>query len=314
MTAIQLSMGIPSFSAQPQASWDHLTEWAQLLERCGVDRVLVSEHIAFGMNMDAYANPAAGGQEGGRQPTGPDGDWLEPLTILTYLAARTERLRLGTNILLAALRPAAVLAKTVATMDVLSGGRVDLGVGVGWQREEYDAAGVDFDNRGAILDQTLEVCQRFWQENEVSYASEGLSFERIHMMPKPAQSGGVPVWVSGTANRAVARRLARFGTGWITWGPDAQDVAGGITRMRAAVERAGGDPHGFAVAAPLRVKAANGRPDLAAVAAQAAALADAGVTDLRTTFWPFPDENRERDLTALVTAVREATGGRPATT
>jgi len=309
MTAVQLSMGIPSFSAEPLASWEHLTEWAQLLEGCGVDRVLVSEHIAFGMNMDAYADPAAGGQEGGRQPTGPDGEWLEPLTILTYLAARTERLRLGTNILLAALRPAAVLAKTVATLDVLSGGRFDLGVGVGWQREEYDAAGVDYDSRGAILDQTLEVCQRFWLENEVSYASDRLNFDRIHMMPKPRQAGGVPIWVSGTANRAVASRLTRFGKGWIPWGPDARDIAAGIDRMRAAVERAGGDPNGFRVGAPLPVKAADGRPDLAATAARAAALADAGVTDLRTAFWPFPDENRERDLTALVSAVREATGG-----
>src|SRR6201995_4832521 len=187
MTSIQLSMGIPSFSAEAPADWEHLTDWAQVLEGCGFDRVLVSDHIAFGMNMDAYANPETGGTAGGRQPTGPDGDWLEPLTGLTYLAARTQRIRLGTNILLAALRPAAVLAKTIATMDVLSAGRIDLGVGVGWQREEYEVTGVDFDKRGAILDQTLEVCQRLWQENEVSYQSATLSFDRIHQMPKPVQ-------------------------------------------------------------------------------------------------------------------------------
>ncbi len=190
MTSVQLSMGIPSFSAEPPPSWEHLTDWAQLLEGCGFDRVLVSEHIAFGAHMDAYANPATGGTAGGRQPTGPDGHWLEPLTTLTYLVARTERIRLGTNILLAALRPAAMLAKTLATMDVLSGGRIDIGVGVGWQREEYEAAGVDFDRRGAVLDQTLEVCQRLWRENEVSFESAGLNFERIHQMPKPAQPGG----------------------------------------------------------------------------------------------------------------------------
>src|ERR1700730_15374196 len=159
------------------------------------------------MHMDGYADPGVAGSAGGRYPTGPDGDCVEPLTVLPYLAARTERIRLGTNILLAALRPAAVLAKTLATMDVLSGGRVDLGVGVGWQREEYDAAGVDFDNRGAILDQTLEVCQRLWRENEVSYSSSALSFERIHQMPKTIQPGGGPVWGSGTVNRAGARRL-----------------------------------------------------------------------------------------------------------
>jgi probable F420-dependent oxidoreductase len=307
MAAIQLSMGIPSFSAEAPASWEHLSDWAQLLESSGFDRVLVSEHIAFGMHMDAYANPEKGGTAGGRQPTGPDGHWLEPLTVLTYLAARTERLRLGTNILLAALRPAAVLAKTVATMDVLSGGRIDLGVGVGWQREEYEAAGVDFDQRGALLDQTLEVCQRLWQENEVSYESPGLSFDRIHQMPKPLQPGGVPIWVSGTVNRSVARRLARFGKVWIPWGPDARDIAAGIDRMRAAVERVGGDPDGFGVTGSLRVKAgADGRPDLAAAAADAAAQARAGVTDLRMTHWPLPPQDRDRDIPALVDAVRAA--------
>src|ERR1700692_3813144 len=139
MASIQLSMGIPSFSAESPASWEPLTDWAQMVEGCGFDRVLVSEHIAFGMYMDAYANPETGGTAGGRQPTGPDGDWLEPLTVLTYLAARTPSIPLG------ALRPAAVLAKTVATMDVLSSGRIDLGVGVGWQREEYEASGIEFE-------------------------------------------------------------------------------------------------------------------------------------------------------------------------
>ncbi|OBA80745.1 LLM class F420-dependent oxidoreductase [Mycobacterium sp. 1164966.3] len=310
MTAMQLSMGIPSFSAEAPPNWDHLTDWAQLLEGCGFDRVLVSEHIAFGMNMDAYGDPKTGGTKGGRQPTGPDGHWLEPLTTLTYLAARTERIRLGTNILLAALRRAAVLAKILATMDVLSGGRVDIGVGVGWQREEYDAAGVDFESRGAVLDRTLEVCQRLWRENEVSYASPELSFERIHQMPKPVQPGGVPIWVSGTVNRAVARRLARFGTAWIPWGAAARDVAGGIARMRAAVERAGGDPQGFGVSGTLRIRTtADERPDLAAAAATAASFAKAGVTDLRMTHWPLPAGDRERDLAALVGAVREATAG-----
>ncbi|WP_156736915.1 MULTISPECIES: LLM class flavin-dependent oxidoreductase, partial [unclassified Mycobacterium] len=166
------------------------------------------------------------------------------------------------------------------------------------------------DRRGAILDQTLDVCQRLWRENEVSYESVDLSFERIHQMPKPVQPGGVPVWVSGTVNRAVARRLARFGQGWIPWGPDARDVAGGIRRMRAAVERAGGDPDGFGVAGTLRVQTSpDGGLDLSAVAAGAASLSNAGVTDLRMTHWPLPGANRDRDIPALVQAVRDAVGG-----
>jgi probable F420-dependent oxidoreductase len=306
MSAIRLSTGIPSFSAEAPAGWEHLTEWAQLLEGCGFDQLTVSEHIAFGNNMDAYGNPKLGGTARGRQPTGPDGHWLEPLTVLTYLAARTERIRLGTNILLAALRPAAVLAKTVATLDVLSGGRVDLGVGVGWQREEYDAVGVDFDGRGKALDQTLEVCQRLWREIEVDYQGPGLTFQGIHQMPKPLQPAGVPIWVSGTVNRAVVRRLVRFGTGWIPWGSDGANLPDSVARMRAAVEAEGADPHGFGIVGTLRVrKADDGGPDLSAAAADAATLARAGATVLQV-FWGGSEEHRERELTALAAAVRDA--------
>jgi alkanesulfonate monooxygenase SsuD/methylene tetrahydromethanopterin reductase-like flavin-dependent oxidoreductase (luciferase family) len=108
---------------------------------------MVSDHVVFGENLEAYADPSVGGASGGRQPTGPDGSWLEPLVVLTAIAATTELIRLGMAILLAVLRRAVVLAKQLATLDVLSGGRVDLGVGVGWQCEEYDAAGLPFGHR-----------------------------------------------------------------------------------------------------------------------------------------------------------------------
>src|SRR5690349_23959577 len=136
---------------------------ARMYDRVGIDKLVVSDHVVFGEHLDAYGNPATGGTAGGRQPTGPDGHWLEPLTTLSVIAGTTSRVRLGTNILLAALRRPAVLAKTAATLDVLSGGRLDLGVGVGWQREEYEAVGLDFQDRGRLLDHTLEVCQALWR-------------------------------------------------------------------------------------------------------------------------------------------------------
>ena len=151
-------------------------------------------------------------------------------------------MRLGTNILLAALRRPVTLAKAASTLDVLSGGRLDLGVGVGWQREEYDAAGLDFDARGGLLDHSLAVCQTLWREPRASYADDLLAFEHIHQMPKPLRPGGVPVWVSGTVNRRVARRLGQFGTGWIPWGPAAADPVAGIPQMRALLEAEGHDP------------------------------------------------------------------------
>src|SRR5436190_3256553 len=155
----RISLSLPTFSAEDPGSWDHVVDRARAADEAGVDQVVVSDHVVFGENLEAYARPELGGSEGGKQPTGPDGHWLEPLTVLTYAAARTERVRLGTNILLAALRRPVVLAKAAATLDVLSEGRLDLGVGVGWQREEYEAAGLDFERRGRALDEALAACQ-----------------------------------------------------------------------------------------------------------------------------------------------------------
>jgi probable F420-dependent oxidoreductase len=278
-SGLRLTVFLPTFAAEDPGDWTHVLDAARAADAAGVDRLVVSDHVVFGEHLDAYARPETGGVEGGRQPTGPDGHWLEPLTVLTAVAARTTRVRLGTYILLAALRRPAVLAKQVATLDVLSGGRVDLGVGIGWQREEYEAAGLDFGNRGRLLDQSLEICRTLWRDQRAAYSSPELQFEKIHAMPKPVQPGGVPVWVSGRANPRVASRLARFGHGWIPWGDDANDPATSIPRMRAAVEQAGGDPTGLAVLAPVPMPRAPGPDALAAGMDRLRTLAAAGVTD-----------------------------------
>jgi probable F420-dependent oxidoreductase len=283
MTGVRLTVSLPTYSAEDPGSWDHVFDIARTADLAGVDRLVVSDHVVFGENLDAYGRPESGGVEGGRQPTGPDGHWLEPLTTLTAVAAQTDRVRLGTYILLAALRRPVVLAKQVATLDVLSHGRIDLGVGIGWQREEYEAAGLDFGARGRLLDQSLEVCQTLWRDSRAELASPGLSFEAIHMMPKPVQAGGVPIWVSGRCNDAVARRLARFGHGWIPWGDDAADPVESIPRMRTAVDDAGGDGAALAVLAPLSVARRQERSlDPGATQDRLGLLVDAGVTDVLT--------------------------------
>ena len=241
---MQLSIGVTSYAAEDPGTWEPLFDAARIADEAGVDRLVVSDHVVFGERLEEYGRPEIGGQAGGKQPTGPDGHWLEPLTTLSVLAGMTSRIRLGTNILVAALRRPAVLAKTTATLDVLSGGRLDLGVGVGWQREEYDAAGLDFDRRGRLLDHTLEVLQTLWREQRAAYDSPELHFEATHMMPKPLQPGGVPIWVSGTINPRVVRRLAPFGSGWIPWGDAAADPVAGIAEMRERLEAAGRDPEG----------------------------------------------------------------------
>lgn len=303
----ELSLYLTTFTDGPEHDWPATVALARAMDAAGADRLVVSDHVVFGENFDAYADPSVGGTRGGRQPTGPDGAWLEPLTALTAIAASTTRIRLGTSILLAALRRPAVLAKVLATLDVISAGRVDIGVGVGWQREEYEACGLPFEGRGRLLDHTLEVCQALWTQQRAAYSSSELEFNAIHQMPKPVQQGGVPLWISGTVNRAVARRIARFGTGWIPWGPAIVDLPGSIAAMREAIRDAGGDPTDLQVQGTVRiVKGDDGASDYEASMAVVPDLVAAGVTDFRIAA-PLPKVGVDESLTRLVDAFRAVT-------
>ncbi|MBK5289273.1 MAG: TIGR03619 family F420-dependent LLM class oxidoreductase [Acidimicrobiia bacterium] len=306
----QLSAALVTFAERPPADWSSMLDTARLYDRVGIDRLVVSDHVVFGEALDAYARPEVGGQSGGRQPTGPDGHWLEPLTTLSVIAGTTTRVRLATGILIAALRRPVVLAKAAATLDVLSGGRLDLGVGVGWQREEYEAAGLDFDGRGRMLDHTLEVCSALWTQSTAQYRSPELDFERIHMMPKPHQPFGVPIWVSGRINAPVVRRVSRFGRRWIPWGEDATDLERSIPEMRARIAAAGASPDGLQVVANLRVFAMDdGTFDIERTMTQVPPLIAAGATDfLMRPRIRACDAETEAGLRDLVAGFRLAAG------
>ena len=307
----EISLLLRTYSDDPNQDWNATLEMARVMDAVGVDRVVVSDHLVFGENLDAYADPAVGGTAGGRQPTGPDGHWLEPLVFLTAVAATTTRIRLGTAVLLAALRRPAVLAKQLATMDVLSGGRVDLGVGVGWQREEYEAVGLPFEGRGRLLDHTLEVCQALWIQQRAVYSSPELSFDGIHQMPKPLQPRGVPIWISGTVNARVARRLSRFGNRWIPWGPAIANLDESVPAMKQAIADVGGDPSDLEVqGAAALVKDADGAIDIDATVASVPKQVAAGATDIRFAGSPPKDPRQATEqLSQLVSVFREVTHG-----
>ena len=301
----QLSIVLKTFADEPVTDWRPVLDQARIADEAGIDRVVVPDHVVFGEHLEAYGQPRLGGRSGATQPTGPDGPWLEPLTTLSVICGLTSRVRLGTSILLAALRRPAVLAKAAATLDVLSGGRLDLGVGVGWQREEYEAAGLDFEQRGALLDHTLDVCQTLWREPRSSYSSDQLRFDAIHLMPKPVQAGGVPIWVSGTVTAPVARRLARFGTGWIPWGPAAEDVIPAIARMKELLAAAGGNPSTLQVVGSLPIVLRGSRVDMKATMDAARPLVAAGVSDFRARLHLPPErEAAVEQLSGLVAAFR----------
>jgi probable F420-dependent oxidoreductase len=309
-TRPQLSVALVNWTAEVPADWRFLVERAQVAEEAGFDRVVVSDHVVFGEDLEAYGRPELGGITGGRQPTGPDGCWLEPLTSLATIAGATTRVRLATGVLLAALRRPAVLAKTAATLDALSGGRLDLGVGIGWQREEYQAAGLNFGRRGELLDHTLEVCERLWRASRATYDSEELRFDGIHMMPKPIAPDGVPIWVSGTLNDRVIARIARFGAGWIPWGAELGDLASAIPRMREGVAALGRDPSRIGVVGSIVVVPdGHGRVDAAAAMAAVPDMVTIGITDLRL-FMTMPASRTELAdrLGELAAAFRERAG------
>ena len=307
----QLSVWMMTISADDRGGWEHLFEQVRAVDRAGIDRiVLTGEHVVMGERLDAYGDPVVGGTPGAQHITGPDGHFLEPMVTMSMIAARTERVRLTSGIMLAALRRPIVLAKAAATLDVLSGGRLDLGVGVGWQREEYEAAGLDFDARGRLLDHTLEVCQALWREPVAEYASPELSFERIHMMPKPLQPGGVPVWVAGTVKKPAMRRLARYGSGWLPWGGaqfEPTTLIETIPQMRDAVAEHGRDPSEIQIAGTLPVVFdADGRPQVGPTMDLAPTYLDAGVTDVRLRMrMPTDPLEAEDVLREFVVAFRE---------
>lgn len=310
----QITTFVFTLSPEDPGTWQHTFDSAIAADRAGFDRVaLTGEHVCFGENLDAYADPKSGGRVDGKQATGSDGHYLEPVVTMSTIAALTKNVRFIPNIMLSALRRPVVLAKMLSTLDVLSNGRVDLGIGVGWQKEEYQAAGIDFAKRGYYLDQSLEVCQLLWSEQRASYSSEDLSFENIHMMPKPVQQGGVPFWVSGTVAKPGMRRLARFGAGWIPWGPATQDIdllVEEIKQMRDMVASFGRDPSDIQVAGSLPLlKSADGQIDLERSIAAAPALYEAGITDFRIGL-PIPKDiaAAEDYLTPWVQAFRAAMG------
>ena len=202
-----------------------------------------------------------------------------------------------------------ILAKSAATLDVLSGGRLDLGVGVGWQKAEYDAAGLPFERRGKLLDHTLDVVQTLWTERRASFASPELTFDGIHQAPKPLQAGGVPIWISGTIRDTTVRRLARYGARWIPWGKDDGEMLESLPRMREALAKAGGDGDALQASGPLpAVWGANGL-DIAQTMDKVPARVAAGQTDFMLPFAPSSDPaETEPKLRTIVEAFHAATG------
>ena len=247
-----------------------VVELVALADRKGIDQINVPDHVVMGEATDKYPY--------GRFVTSPDYPWFEPLTFLAAVAGATERIRLATGILIAPLRPAALLAKQVATLDVLSRGRVDLGVVVGWQREEYLACGVPFEARYSLLDEQLRVCRLLWSQTPASFSGEFIQFDRIYSKPFPVQRR-LPVLLGLVPLPKNVARMADYGDGWVALMENPAQIKTGVTALRDAFRARGRDPSELQVrAVPQFEFRADGKADLEATLAKIPALVEAGAT------------------------------------
>jgi probable F420-dependent oxidoreductase len=265
---VRLAITLAGPSLVHTAGLSRLPGLARHAEDVGIDQLAVPDHVLLGTELDGYPF--------GRFPELPTSPYPEPLTLLAAVAAVTSRLELAPTTLIAPLRPAVLLAKACATLDVLSGGRLVLGVGTGWHRDEFAAAGVPFAGRGARMDDTMRACRVLWRDSPASFSSPTVSFQDAHCEPRPLHADSIRVWVGGGNAARAAARVADYANGWIpppAHGPDA--VADGVAQIREELQGAGRDPSQLDVKIAIPVRDGDLERSLESAVP---ALAAAGVT------------------------------------
>jgi probable F420-dependent oxidoreductase len=270
---VQVSVTISGFTRLFGNDLRAVVEAARVADAAGVHQLVMPDHVVMGTRTDRYPF--------GTFPYGPEEPWPEPLMMLAAIAGATERVRLATGILISPLRPAVLLAKSAATLDQISHGRLDLGVGIGWQREEYGAEGIPFADRRVRFADQLRACVALWtREPPVSFDSATVSFSDIWCEPRPAQAGGVPLSFGTAATPEMVALMAELGAGWLPiYSTTADELLDGLERLRAAYRDAGRDPATLHVRETLRpVLGEHGRLDGPATVAAAAPLAARGIT------------------------------------
>lgn len=179
-------------------------------EELGFDSLWVSDHIVIPDSHKGFGNV-----------------FYEPLITLTYVSACTAKIHLGTSVLIMPYRNPIVLAKMLSTLDVLSNGRIILGAGVGWLKEEFNALGAPYEERGAVTDEYIEILKVLWTEDEPRFEGKYYNFSRVKFLPKPVQKPHPPIWVGGNGKRAIERAVT-LGNGWQPVGLTPEEMVEGV--------------------------------------------------------------------------------------
>lgn len=217
------------------ATRDGVVAVARKVEEVGLDAVWVADHVVL---PTASTSRYPYSEE---TPFGPEDGFLEALTTLAVVAGATERVRLGTSVLVMPMRHPVLTAKVAATIDVLSGGRLVLAMGAGWWEEEFEALDATFAGRGVRMDEQVQVMRELWRLGTTSFSGEFYRFPELACEPRPLQPGGPPVLIGGMNPRAL-RRAGELGDGWHAVGVAEEVLSQGMVAVRGAAEAAGRDP------------------------------------------------------------------------
>lgn len=261
-----MQLGLHALGIGSGARREVIDAVAVAAERSGFSTCWVGEHVVMVDRPESRYPYSSDGQIA----VPADADWLDPLVTLSFAAAATERITLATGVLLLPEHNPVLLAKQAASMDVLSGGRLRLGVGVGWSREEFEALGVPFARRGRRTDEYLGAMRTLWRDDVASFAGEFVSFDRVRVNPKPVRDRQIPVAIGGNSDAAL-RRVARSGDGWYGFNlAGVEEVRERVTYLKAVCEQRGREIRELHLAVALE----NGRPD------DIAALEQIGIDEL----------------------------------
>jgi len=220
-----------------------IAEWARVAEGLGFSHVLAYDHVLLSVHEDR--DPPLRGPFDIRSP------FHEPLVLLGFLAGATRRMELGTGVLVLPQRQTALVAKQAAEVDLLSGGRLRLGLGSGWNHPEYEALGTEWTTRGAVFDEQLEVLRRLWREPVVDYTGRFHRIDRLALNPRPRRE--LPLWFGGYSEAAL-QRAARAGDGLLVTPPEVHGLGPHtMDEMRERVAAAGRDPAAFGFDIIVRV-------------------------------------------------------------
>jgi len=265
-------------------SWIEVSEEA---DRLGFESVWIPEHLVVPQR--ASGSPHAGSDH---PPVPSNVPIFDVFVYLGHIAARTTDIRLGTDVYNIGLRHPFVTARATTTLDFLSGGRVSLGIGASWLREEWEAVGLDFDRRGRRVDEAIDVCRKLWTDEVVEHHGEFFDFAALAFEPKPVQVGGPPLHIGGDGAAAL-RRAATVGAGWMPMNHTVDELGRSLTRLQELASLAG---RSEAVEVTLHGDVAS--------ADDVARYADAGVTRLIVRPWRRSSEaidavNRFADVVRL---------------